>query len=122
MLTIRYSTSEHFCDDPNCSSCTAAGPWDEPLGHYHCQCCGAVDPKLFMIREDLWLKATGNRPEMLLCWGCTERALGRPIAPADLTDCPLNCIEYPTMMVAAGHARAKVAHHYGDHWGTALAA
>jgi len=79
MLTIRYRTSEYLCHDPSCVLCSEDADYGEPLGHYRCQCCGEEDPELFMLRDDLWLRITGNRPELLLCWHCAESALGRPI-------------------------------------------
>ena len=112
MLTIRYATSDYHCDDRTCVLCSEDPDYGEPLGHYRCQCCGEEDPELFMLRDDLWMRVTGNRPELLLCWRCTEKALGRPILPADLTDCPLNCELYPTMMVAAGHDIAAISRQY----------
>ena len=92
MLTIRYATSDYLCHDPDCALCSADADYGEPLGHYRCQCCGEEDPELFMLRDDLWRRITGNQPELLLCWRCAESALGRPILPADLTKCPLDTL------------------------------
>lgn len=108
MLIIRYATSSHVCADPGCRLCRPDRETGERLGHNRCQCCGAVDPELFMLRRRLWLKATGNRPELLLCWACTEAALGRAIRPAELTDCPLNHEQHPAMMAASSARHSEV--------------
>ena len=108
-LDIQYAESDFFCDDRCCSLCWPADESAERLGHYRCQCCGEVDPQLFMIRDHIWLAVTDNRPHLLLCRRCTEAALGRSILPEDLTDCPLNCEQFPDMMLKAGHGLAKVA-------------
>lgn len=115
MLTIRYATSDYLCHDPGCTLCKHDSDYGEPLGHYRCQCCGEEDPELFMLRDDLWLRVTCNRPDLLLCWHCTEKALGRAIMPDDLTKCALNCQLYPSMMMAAGHDLAKITRRYRAH-------
>jgi hypothetical protein len=122
MLTIRYATSDYLCHDPDCALCSADADYGEPLGHYRCQCCGEEDPELFMLRDDLWRRITGNQPELLLCWRCAESALGRPILPADLTKCPLNCQLYPSMMLEAGHDLDKITRRYRAHRHAAMAA
>lgn len=120
MLTIRYATSDYLCHDPDCTLCRPDPEYGEPLGHYRCQCCGEEDPELFMLRDDLWLRVTGSRPDLLLCWRCTEQGLGRPILPIDLTKCALNCQLYPAMMTAAGHDLAKITRRYRAHRAIAL--
>ncbi|MCG8544696.1 MAG: hypothetical protein MJE12_10860 [Alphaproteobacteria bacterium] len=99
MLSIRYASSDHYCDDPGCHLCQA-DHGGERLGHNRCQCCGEINPELFMIRHDLWQQVTHGRTDLLLCWRCTERALGRRIEADDLIDCPLNHVNYPEMMAA----------------------
>jgi len=122
MLTIRYATSDYLCHDADCPMCSDDADYGEPLGHYRCQCCGEEDPELFMLRDDLWRRITGNHPELLLCWRCAEAALGRTILPADLTKCPLNCQLYPSMMLEAGHDLDKITRRYRAHREAAMAA
>lgn len=102
MLSIRYASSDHYCDDPDCHLCHTDDLWGERLGHNRCQCCGEINPELFMIRHDLWQRVTGGDTDLLLCWHCTERQLGRTIEADDLIDCPLNYVNYPELMVPAG--------------------
>ncbi len=110
MISIRFETSDFHCHTEGCGNCHADDALGEALGHYRCQCCGTVDPLLFMIRNDLWMKATGNRPDLLLCWQCTEKSLGHPIRSSDLIDCPLNRQFYPGMMRQADHGFRAMAH------------
>lgn len=121
MLQIRYTTSDFLCDDAACTACHVPDDtWGEVLGHYRCQCCGELDPKLFMIHQDLWQKVTGGKTDLLLCWRCTESQLGRSIAPNDLTDCMLNCVEHPDMMVVNGHGFEEFAGGQGGNWSDAV--
>lgn len=43
----------------------------------------------YMVRDDVWFKATENW-EGMLCIECLEDMLGRKLKPRDFTHCPLN--------------------------------
>lgn len=129
MLTINHPTSDHYCDAADCAVCNdLCDGWGEPLGHNRCQCCGEIDPMLFMISQDLWQRVTSGRTEILLCWKCTEAQLGRSIVPVDLTNCPINRMENPAMMVAAEQdlgtppAHEIPAPQFVEHWHDAVGA
>lgn len=43
----------------------------------------------FMVHDDLWFSVNPDG-EGMLCLGCLEARLGRPLAAADFTDAPVN--------------------------------
>jgi hypothetical protein len=56
-----------------------------------CSACGMLNPRLFMLRDNLWDEAVGkpNRGT-ILCLECTEHNLGHPIGRISLTPAPIN--------------------------------
>jgi len=59
-----------------------------PKDHSACHDCSLAGwgP---MVQESLWQQITSDE-EILLCPGCIEKRLGRPLTPDDLTDCVMN--------------------------------
>ena len=91
------------CHDPACDICVdlCRGDRGRSYGHNRCQQCGMIDCALMMIHSALWQRIAENL-SLLLCPGCMDRRLvavrGRGIRPEDLTDCPLNHIQWPRLM------------------------
>lgn len=55
-----------------------------------CLDCFLLNPPIFMVHDELWEQASGNQEKIMLCYGCTEKRIGRLILPSDLTDAPCN--------------------------------
>ena len=54
-----------------------------------CDDCAETNPRLFMVRDDLWVWAIPG-PD-LLCLTCAEKRLGRPFVKEDFElDLPVN--------------------------------
>lgn len=91
------------CHDPACDICVelCREEYGRSYGHNRCQQCGAIDCELMMIHAALWRRIAED-PALLLCPACMDRRLvairGYGITPGDLTDCPLNQIQWPQLM------------------------
>lgn len=106
------------CDDPDCDICIGLcrESHGRIFGHNRCQQCGAIDCDLMMIHSGLWRRIAED-PDLLLCPSCMDQRLvsvrGCGIAPGDLTDCPLNHIQWPQLMaqqrLAAGVSPGRMA-------------
>ena len=91
------------CDDAACDICVGfSNEHGRSFGHNRCQQCGVIDCDLMMIHTTLW-KQIAEDPALLLCPTCMDHRLvalrGFGIAPADLTDCLLNRLLWPQLMV-----------------------
>jgi hypothetical protein len=66
-----------------------AAPLDYAEWARHCVEC-AADPGYYLVRDEVWA-AGGLAPDGgLLCTGCLERRIGRPLAREDFPDVPIN--------------------------------
>ena len=106
---MRYFEDTIQCNDPACDICVDPCGEDHGrrYGHNRCQQCGTIDCALMMIHAALWRRIAED-PSLLLCPTCMDRRLvtfrGLGIVPADLTDCPLNHIQWPQLMARQRHA------------------
>ena len=97
------------CHDPACDICVVLcrEEFGRSFGHNRCQQCGTIDCELMMIHAALWRRIAED-PALLLCPACMDRRLvsvrGCGITPGDLTDCPLNHIQWPQLMAQRGFA------------------
>jgi hypothetical protein len=58
----------------------------------NCLGCGVDTAEIgeyYMVRDEVWLRVNPGRAGML-CIGCVEKRLGRPLNPLDFTDAPIN--------------------------------
>ena len=44
----------------------------------------------YMVHDDLWWAIYERKVAHMLCVGCLEARVGRPLDAADFIDCPLN--------------------------------
>ena len=61
------------------------------LAMFDCRDCSGntlTMDEYYMVRNEIW--GEFGVPRGMLCIGCLERRMGRRLAPADFTDCPLN--------------------------------
>jgi hypothetical protein len=59
--------------------------------HQCCDDCGLPDPDGPMLRDELWRSILKSDSEqLLLCFSCIEKRLGRGLTQADLKPCPFN--------------------------------
>lgn len=52
--------------------------------------CGKVNPNMFSIKNDIWLSVA--EPDIILCFNCFEKRLGRPVTLYDLHPCQFSNI------------------------------
>ena len=57
-------------------------------GRRCCEDCDLPLPAGPVLHDDLW--ATIAKPKVFLCFGCTEKRLGRGLTQGDLTVCSFN--------------------------------
>jgi hypothetical protein len=62
--------------------------YEQRFASKRCDDCGISTFGGPMLRKDVW--ATIGRPDTFLCFGCTERRLGRQLTQADLAPVPFN--------------------------------
>ncbi len=66
-------------------------------GGFYCLDCDVdtfINDEIYMVNNDVWLEANPKKVGML-CIGCLEKRLGRPLTKSDFTDCRDNTVAKP---------------------------
>jgi hypothetical protein len=59
----------------------------------NCACCGKDTQKIgeyYDVKDAIWQEAGKHFAEKVLCVGCLEEKLGRPLVPEDFSNAPVN--------------------------------
>lgn len=98
LATVPHMDTEDIQHDPLDDSCPCDECEQEWLNDAHWMCldCGihtGVIGEYYMVTGDLW-HSTVTEQRGMLCVGCLESRIMRPLSPADFTNVPLNTQPY----------------------------